>query len=115
MWMSSTASLRRSAVLAVFCGCWVAAGCSLLRPRPVARTPALAPTAMPQKADSPKPVATHRFQLDPDDGDLVGYVQKTVVGDDDTLPDIARRFDVGYEEMLLANPGVDPWLPGVGS
>jgi len=21
---------------------------------------------------------------------------------------------VGYEEMLLANPGVDPWLPGVG-
>ncbi|MGC2029202.1 MAG: L,D-transpeptidase family protein, partial [Steroidobacteraceae bacterium] len=27
---------------------------------------------------------------------------------------IARRFDVGYEEMLTANPGVDPWLPGVG-
>ena len=37
-----------------------------------------------------------------------------LVGKDDTLPDIARRFDVGYEEMLLANPGVDPWLPGVG-
>ena len=36
------------------------------------------------------------------------------VGKDDTLPDIARRFDVGYEEMLTANPGVDPWLPGVG-
>ena len=32
----------------------------------------------------------------------------------DTLPDIARRFDVGYEEILMANPGVDPWLPGVG-
>ena len=36
------------------------------------------------------------------------------IGKDDTLPDIARRFDVGYEEILTANPGVDPWLPGVG-
>ena len=44
----------------------------------------------------------------------MGYVQRTIVGKDDTLPDIARRFDVGYEEILLANPGVDPWLPGVG-
>ena len=26
---------------------------------------------------------------------------------------IARRFNVGYEEMVRANPGVDPWLPGV--
>jgi L,D-transpeptidase ErfK/SrfK len=51
--------------------------------------------------------------VDPN-SDIVGYVQKTVIGKDDTLPDIARRFDVGYEEILTANPGVDPWLPGVG-
>jgi L,D-transpeptidase ErfK/SrfK len=25
--------------------------------------------------------------------------------------DIARRFNVGYEEIVAANPGVDPWLP----
>jgi L,D-transpeptidase ErfK/SrfK len=35
-------------------------------------------------------------------------------GRDDTLTDIARRFNVGYEEILRANPGVDPWLPGEG-
>jgi hypothetical protein len=29
-------------------------------------------------------------------------------------PDIARRFNVGYEEIVRANPGVDPWLPGEG-
>jgi L,D-transpeptidase ErfK/SrfK len=52
--------------------------------------------------------------LTPEGGDIVGYVQKTTVGKDDTLPDIARRFDVGYEELVTANPGVDPWLPGVG-
>ncbi|MGH8209728.1 MAG: L,D-transpeptidase family protein, partial [Steroidobacteraceae bacterium] len=28
------------------------------------------------------------------------------------LTDIARRFNVGYEEILRANPKVDPWLPG---
>jgi len=47
--------------------------------------------------------------------DIVGYVQKTTVGKDDTLPDIARRFDVGYEEILTANPGVDPWLRASGA
>jgi L,D-transpeptidase ErfK/SrfK len=52
--------------------------------------------------------------LTPDGGDIVGYLQRTTVGKEDTMPDIARRFDVGYEEILLANPGVDPWLPGVG-
>lgn len=55
----------------------------------------------------------HRFDVDAGT-EIVGHLQKTRVGTDDTLPDIARRFDVGYEEMLLANPGVDPWLPGVG-
>ena len=30
------------------------------------------------------------------------------------LTDIARRFNVGYEEIVRANPGVDPWLPGEG-
>jgi L,D-transpeptidase ErfK/SrfK len=44
----------------------------------------------------------------------VGELQVTVVGKNDTLPDIARRFNVGYEEIVRANPGVDPWLPGVG-
>ena len=78
-------------------------------PVPVPASRALAPPAPPL----PKPSATHRAQVDPS-GDLVGYVQRTIVGPQDTLPDIARRFDVGYEEMLTANPGVDPWLPGAG-
>src|SRR6266404_3691425 len=87
------------------------AGCSLFRHAPVEPPPA-APAPPPAPA-LPKPTATHRFEIDPGT-EIVGYVQKTVVGKDDTLPDIARRFDVGYEEILLANPGVDPWLPGVG-
>ncbi len=88
-----------------------AAGCSLFRLAPV-QSPPLVKVAPPAPL-LPRPTATHRFDIDANT-EIVGYVQKTVVGKDDTLPDIARRFDVGYEEILLANPGVDPWLPGVG-
>jgi L,D-transpeptidase ErfK/SrfK len=89
-----------------------AAGCSLFKPAPPPPPPPPAPPPPPPAL--PKPTATHKFELTQETGDIVGYVQKTTVGKDDTMPDIARRFDVGYEELLLANPGVDPWLPGVG-
>ena len=91
-------------------GGMLAASCSLWRTAPAPAPPPPAPPAAPQL---PKLAATHRFEIEPGT-EIVGYVQKTLVGKEDTLPDIARRFDVGYEEMLLANPGVDPWLPGVG-
>jgi L,D-transpeptidase ErfK/SrfK len=88
------------------------AGCSLFHPVPK-EPPPVAKALPPPKPSLPKPKATHHFDVD-SGSDIVGYVQKTIVGKDDTLPDIARRFDVGYEEILTANPGVDPWLPGVG-
>ena len=34
---------------------------------------------------------------------------------EDTLPDLARRYSLGYEEIQRANPGVDLWLPGEGT
>src|SRR5882672_2165237 len=87
-------------------------GCSLFRSAPVAPPPAVTPPP-PPVPQLPQPSATDRSAVETGN-DIVGYVQKTIVGKEDTLPDIARRFDVGYEEMLTANPGVDPWLPGVG-
>ena len=106
--------MHRSLYLAAFCGSAILAGCSIFHrgARPPA-PPALAPKAVPAP-ELPTPVSMHKFQITAADGDLVGAVQKTIIGADDTLSDIARRFDVGYEEILLANPGVDPWLPGVG-
>ncbi len=34
---------------------------------------------------------------------------------EDTLLDIARRFNLGYVEMVAANPATDPWVPGEGT
>jgi L,D-transpeptidase ErfK/SrfK len=44
--------------------------------------------------------------------DLVGALGMARAAYEDTLTDIARRTGLGYEDMLRANPGVDPWLPG---
>ena len=67
--------------------------------------------AAPVEPVVPPPVPTYKFAITPDQ-DLVGVVQVTTSTKEDTLSDIARRFNVGYEEMVRANPGVDPWLPG---
>ncbi len=50
----------------------------------------------------------------PPEGDLVGAPQTATVRTDDTLSDIARRHQLGYDEIVHANPDVDPWLPGEG-
>jgi L,D-transpeptidase ErfK/SrfK len=78
-------------------------------PEPVMPTPA------PEAPRYPLPVATHRFEIDAQHDDVIGEVQVTVVGKNDTLPDIARRFNVGYEEIVRANPKVDPWVPRAGT
>ncbi len=61
------------------------------------------------------PTPSDRFVLPPQGTDVVGRVQVTSARYEDTLLDIARRYDLGYEEMVAANPGVDPWLPGEGT
>jgi L,D-transpeptidase ErfK/SrfK len=103
---------RYKALAAACAAVFVVTGCSLFHPVPK-EAPPVAKVLPPPKPQLPAPTATHKFEVMPD-SDIVGYVQRTIIGKEDTLPDIARRFDVGYEEMVTANPGVDPWLPGVG-
>jgi len=54
--------------------------------------------------------------LVPENGDnVIGSLATTVATREDTLLDIGQRHGVGYEEIIAANPGVDPWLPGEGT
>ena len=61
------------------------------------------------------PLASHEFSFDPGRDDVVGKLQIITANENDTLSDIARRFNLGYEEIVSANPNVDPWLPGAGT
>lgn len=48
------------------------------------------------------------------DGAVIGGRQFYAVRTDDSLPEIARRFDLGYTAITAANPGVDPFIPETG-
>lgn len=52
----------------------------------------------------------------PDEGNVIGETYSVTVEDhEDTLIDIARRHNVGYEEIVRANPDVSIWIPGEGT
>lgn len=58
--------------------------------------------------------ATYLLPSSPDHA-LVGELQYIEAKYEDTLLILGRRYSIGYEEMLAANPGVNPWLPGEGT
>ncbi|UCC55511.1 MAG: L,D-transpeptidase family protein [Gammaproteobacteria bacterium] len=60
-------------------------------------------------------MAADALVLPPADVDVIGQVQYMEAREGDTLLDIARRHDLGQNEILLANPAVDRWLPEPGS
>jgi len=90
-------------------GLLVLGGCSIFRPAP---PPAPVEPPKPRLAE---PLAMHTFPFDPQTTGVVGELQVTFSRHEDTLPDIARRFNLGFDELVNANPGVDPWLPGEGT
>lgn len=62
----------------------------------------------------PRPQA-HAEDLEWRDGsDLIGQMRRYTASHEDTLEDLARRFGMGFVELMTANPGIDPWLPGSG-
>jgi len=63
----------------------------------------------------PVPGQSATFFLPADGSNIVGQLQVVTVDSRNTLLDIARHFDLGYEEITIANPGISVWLPGEGT
>jgi len=59
--------------------------------------------------------AAEVYPLPPDGESVIGEPVEVVATHADTLIDLARRHGLGFEEIVNANPGVDPWLPGEGT
>lgn len=47
--------------------------------------------------------------------EVVGVTTTVAASREETLLDIARRHDIGQDEIVLANPSVDRWLPKDGA
>jgi L,D-transpeptidase ErfK/SrfK len=71
--------------------------------------------------EKPQPLPRHleeniernEFSVEKGD-DVVGQLAFIRLEKGDTLPDIARHFSVGTNEISAANPGVDVWVPKAG-
>src|SRR5215510_2898917 len=46
---------------------------------------------------------------------VVGQIRPYRIRKGDTLIDLARYYDIGYNEIVDANPGIDPWVPPAGA
>ena len=79
------------------------AGC-MVTPLPDEPAPAPVPA---------EPFVPYRFAL-AEDTQVIGQLYFTRVRDEQTLLDIARAYDLGYDDIIAANPGVDPWTPAAG-
>lgn len=59
-------------------------------------------------------IETRQFSLQ-DKQDLVGNIAIIKTREHDTLVDIARHFSLGYNDITIANPQLDPWVPEANS
>ena len=69
----------------------------------------------PVAREPTEPQDKNRFELAYPGQSVVGEPQLVKVAGDNTLSDLARAYGLGYDEIIAANPGVDPWLPGEGT
>ena len=60
------------------------------------------------------PVWATVYELPVDGSSVIGTDEHVKSTYQDTLLDIARRYSLGYEEIIRANPGTDLWIPGEG-
>lgn len=67
------------------------------------------------KATPEQPDRSPRVPTFPIDGDLAGRLGVYETSYEETFAGIGNRLALGYLELVKANPGVDPWLPGEGT
>ena len=65
-----------------------------------------------EKQSLQEPISRNYFVLESPEQTVVGEPQIVFTRSTDTFSDLAREYGLGYDELVAANPGIDPWLPG---
>ncbi len=63
----------------------------------------------PPETSAAVDVARHFFPVTANET-VIGTLGTLVLRQGDTLSDVARHFGLGYEEIVAANPELDPWV-----
>jgi L,D-transpeptidase ErfK/SrfK len=53
--------------------------------------------------------------LNDENSSLIGKRTSYIIKGDETLIELARMYDAGYNEIVDANKDIDPWVPGKGT
>ena len=61
------------------------------------------------------PIDGNTFLLTSEEQTVIGEPQIVLAGATDTFSDLARTYGLGFDDLIDANPGIDPWLPGAGT
>lgn len=59
-----------------------------------------------------EPIPANHFELLSAEQSVVGEPQVVLAREEDTFSDLARAYGLGYDELVAANPDINPWLPG---
>lgn len=94
-------------------------GAVTIKPEPVMRTAGIKKEA--EISPEEKPTEKSEDSETPDEA--VKEQPQSYIGDEevitakfeDTILELGRKYNLGYVEMVAANPGIDPWLPGDGT
>ena len=70
-------------------------------------------SSLPLPGHLEEKIEQNDFSVSKED-DVIGRLAIIRLEKEDTLPDIARHFSLGINEVHAANPGVDLWVPDTG-
>ncbi len=62
-----------------------------------------------------EPINRNFFTLESPDQSVIGEPQIVYTKEENTFSDLAREYGLGFDEIVAANPDIDPWLPGEGT
>ena len=88
-------------------GVFLLSGCQTLSGFFPEKTETVESPALPTEHQT---IATHEFSLSQDQ-EIVGTLAAVNTKENDTLSDIARHFGLGYNDISIANPSIEPWTP----
>jgi len=71
------------------------------------------PFPLLQDTDNQQTKTQHAFLLQ-NNQSIFGQLSSVDIQEGDSLPLIARHFGLGFDEISIANPGIDPWVPESG-
>lgn len=64
---------------------------------------------------SPAIYASGAFPISDPSMTVIGFNETYTIQENETLIELARDYDIGYNELIAANNGIDPWIPKTGA